>query len=145
MFVPKIVLKNPGIKSYDYSFNWSELDGHVRLDGSQFRQIFCLGVTHFLVIKYSLNFETRHNSYFTSFLFCVGGRLRGWMNHSRHEREFYSAHFETYVGFQNGVLNFFIHFKVLRGRKWVRRLTKSYMVTRLSTIWNPRSLILIVM
>ena len=29
--------------------------------------------------------------------------LRGRMTNSGNEREFYSAHFETYVGFQNGV------------------------------------------
>ena len=37
------------------------------------------------------------------FRFCVGGWLRGRITYSGNEREFYSAHFDTYLGFQIGV------------------------------------------
>ena len=41
--------------------------------------------------------------FFSFFRFCVGGSLRGWMTNSGNERDLYSALFDTYVGFQNGV------------------------------------------
>ena len=40
---------------------------------------------------------------FRFFQFCVGGSLRGRIIDDGNGREFYSAHFDTYVGFQNDV------------------------------------------
>ena len=37
------------------------------------------------------------------FWFCLGGSLRGRITNGVNEREFNSAHFDYYVGFQNGV------------------------------------------
>ena len=87
-------------------------------------KIFCVGVTQFLVIKYRPKFHTRHiftsiftwkffflifakmefqngakTLFFRFFHFCVGGNDVGGNCVGGNEREFFSAHFDTHMGF----------------------------------------------
>ena len=56
--------------------------------------------------------------------FCLGGSLRARMTNNGNERNFFSAHFDTYVGFQNGVKNCLNTFQFFRGRRRACRRTK---------------------